>query len=208
MSASVFGAFVVTSILLGIAPGPDNLFILVNSSLYGVRAGLWVVLGLLTGIAVQTLAASLGVAAVVAASPVLFWGIRILGAAYLLYLAFQSWRHPVSDLTGAGSEINLSGFALWRRGTIMNITNPKVQIFFLAFFPQFVTRGAGPVQTVVEMLVLGVTFMVCTALVFGGIAVLAGSVADKLRSPRVQFWLNRTAAVIFVCLAAATLASG
>jgi threonine/homoserine/homoserine lactone efflux protein len=99
----------------------------------------------------------------------------------------------------------MSNLALWRRGAIMNLTNPKVQIFFLAFFPQFVTRGAGGLQTAVEMTILGVTFMAATALVFGLIALGAGSVADRLRTSRVQFWLNRTAAVIFCLLAAGTV---
>ena len=203
MTLSVYFAFIAASLLLAVAPGPDNLFVLVQSSLFGARAGLLVVCGLITGLVVQTLAAALGVAAVVAANPALFWGIRILGAAYLLYLAFMSWTHPVSD--AARPAERMSNLALWRRGAIMNLTNPKVQIFFLAFFPQFVTRGAGGLQTAVEMTILGVTFMGATALVFGLIALGAGSVADRLRTSRVQFWLNRAAAVIFCLLAAGTV---
>lgn len=203
MTPSVYFAFVAASLVLAVAPGPDNLFVLVQSSLFGAKAGLLVVSGLISGLVLQTLAAALGVAAVVAANPALFWAIRILGAAYLLYLAFMSWRHPVSDAARPAEK--MSNAALWRRGAIMNVTNPKVQIFFLAFFPQFVTKGAGSAQTALEMTILGVTFMAATALVFGLIALGAGSIADRMRTPRVQFWLNRTAAVIFTALAAATI---
>ena len=88
MEPGVWSAFFAASLVLALAPGPDNLFVLVQSASLGARAGLWVVAGLLTGILMQTLAAALGVAAVVAASPTLFWALRFLVAAYLLYLAF------------------------------------------------------------------------------------------------------------------------
>ena len=201
MTLSIYGAFVLASVLLAFAPGPDNMFVLVQSAVHGVRKGLFTV----AGVALQTVAAALGVAAVVAASPSLFWAIRILGALYLTYLAVMSWTHPTAGSASATKETADS--VLFRRGILMNVTNPKVQIFFLAFFPQFVTRGASSLQTACEMTVLGVTFMIVTLLVFSLIAFCAGSVAEKLRTPRVQFYLNRTAAVIFACLAAGTLLS-
>lgn len=205
MTAEVYWAFVGASVLLAIAPGPDNLFVLVQSAVFGPRAGLVIVLGLVSGLVLQTLAAALGVAAVVAASPMLFWGVRVLGAAYLFYLALMSWRHPVSGDVVSTGQMSLP--QLWRRGLIMNVTNPKVQIFFLAFFPQFVTKGLDTAGTACQMVVLGVTFMIATLVVFGSIALLAGSIADRLRTPRVQFWLNRIAAVLFCALAIATLIS-
>lgn len=205
MQLSVWSAFFVTSLLLAIAPGPDNLFVLVQSASLGARAGLWVVMGLLSGIVVQTFAAALGIAAVVAASPMLFWGIRILGAAYLLYLAWGAWR------AGAAGKTNVyetfSARSLWQRGFVMNVTNPKVQIFFLAFFPQFVAPGADTWSTAGQMVVMGITFGLATAIVFAAVALFAGKLADKLRTPRVQFFMNRVSAVIFVLLAAGTLLS-
>ena len=193
MTLSIYGAFVLASVLLAFAPGPDNMFVLVQSAVHGVRKGLFTVAGLSVGVALQT------------ASPSLFWAIRILGALYLTYLAVMSWTHPTAGSASATKETADS--VLFRRGILMNVTNPKVQIFFLAFFPQFVTRGASSLQTACEMTVLGVTFMIVTLLVFSLIAFCAGSVAEKLRTPRVQFYLNRTAAVIFACLAAGTLLS-
>ena len=140
MAFSLWLAFFGASLLLAIAPGPDNLFVLMQSAVFGVRAGMIVVLGLATGLLLQTLAAALGIAAVVAAVPALFWAIKCLGAAYLLWLAWQAWTHA-KDAARGHDAVKLSGLALWRRGVVMNITNPKVQIFFLAFFPQFVPAG-------------------------------------------------------------------
>ncbi len=206
MQWGVWSAFFLASLLLAIAPGPDNLFVLVQSATLGARAGLWVVTGLLTGILVQTFAAALGIAAVVAASPMLFWGIRILGAAYLIYLAVMAWRAGACA-GGAAAYASARAVQLWRRGFIMNVTNPKVQIFFLAFFPQFVSPGATTFETAAQMVVMGATFGIATAIVFAAVAVFAGKLADKLRTPRVQFFMNRVSAVIFVLLAAGTLLS-
>lgn len=203
MEWSLWTAFLGASLLLAAAPGPDNLFVLAQSAAYGARAGMIVVLGLITGLVFQTAAAALGLAAVVAASPVLFTAIKLVGAAYLSYLAVMAWRHPVSD--GNAQTVALSGLALWRRGLIMNITNPKVQIFFLSFFPQFVREGTEGAALVIQMLIQGVTFMGATLLVFGAVAWGAGSLADRFRRPKVQLILNRTSAVLFAALAVFTV---
>lgn len=205
MTLENFGAFCLASIFLAYAPGPDNLFVCSQAALYGVRQGVLVVLGLCSGLVVQTVAAALGIAAVVAACDVLFWSVRLLGAAYLFYLAAMAWRHPYAV---GGQACALSGWRLWRRGLIMNITNPKVEIFFLAFFPQFITPGADARQTALEMTILGVAFLVITLCTFGSIALAAGKVASRLRSPRFQLYLNRGSALLFVFLALATVFSG
>ena len=160
MAFSLWLAFFGASVLLAIAPGPDNLFVLMQSAVFGVRAGMIVVLGLATGLLLQTLAAALGIAAVVAAVPALFWAIKCLGAAYLLWLAWQAWTHA-KDAARGHDAVKLSGLALWRRGVVMNITNPKVQIFFLAFFPQFVPAGVTGWPLVLQMVIQGVTVYFC-----------------------------------------------
>lgn len=205
MTLSILFGFFAASLVLAVAPGPDNLFVLLQSAMYGAKSGLCVVLGLITGLTIQTAAAALGIAAVVAAVPALFWAIKIAGAAYLMYLAFGAWRHPVSSVTDR--SVKLGYLKLWRRGVIMNITNPKVQIFFLAFFPQFVPHGLSSSDTVIMMTVLGAIFMLSTALVFGSVAIFSGSIADRLRSEKFQLYLNRTSAVIFSGLAVLTLIS-
>ena len=127
------------AVLLGLSPGPDNLFVLVQSAQRGWRVGLCVVLGLSLGIVGHTVAVALGLAAVVAASPMLFTVLKLCGAAYLAYLAWGAWRAPVSVTEGAQAQaerdvLTLKTAMSWvGRGVVMNLTNPKVLIFFLAY---------------------------------------------------------------------------
>ena len=148
-SADTLIAFLGVSILLGLTPGPDNIFVLLQSAQRGWRAGMAVVVGLCCGLVVHTGAVALGLAAVFAASAVAFTVLKLLGAAYLAYLAWQALRAPVSS---AGPDAGAQGAAptaapsLWRmvgRGMVMNLTNPKVLVFFLAFLPQFADPARG-----------------------------------------------------------------
>lgn len=206
MTFSVWLTFLGASLLLSAAPGPDNLFVLAQSVVYGVRAGVTVVFGLMTGLVLQTFFAACGLAAVVAAVPALFMAIKLAGAAYLLYLAWGAWTHA-ADPVGTERAVELSPVQLWRRGLIMNITNPKVQIFFLAFFPQFVAPGTTGWALVLQMVVQGLTFILATFVVFSAIAWAAGAAAKKLQSPAFSLWLNRGSAVLFLALAVFTVLS-
>lgn len=207
MPFDLWVSFTIAAAILAVAPGPDNLFVLLQSAMYGAKAGVFVTLGLCVGVFIQTLLAAFGVAAVVAASPTLLMIIQFAGAAYLLYLAWGAWRAPVGsdDKADTSKYPRLTNFQLWRRGILMNITNPKVLIFFLAFFPQFIVKGATETQVMIQMLIMGMTFLVCTLVVFSAIAWCAGTLADQLRSPKVQTILNKVSAVIFTILAISTL---
>ena len=207
MPFDLWVSFTVAAAVLAVAPGPDNLFVLLQSAMYGAKAGIFVTLGLCVGVLIQTLMAAFGVAAVVAASPTLLLIVQLAGAAYLLYLAWGAWRAPVGNEDGgrASKYPKLTHFQLWRRGILMNITNPKVLIFFLAFFPQFIIKGSTETQVMIQMLIMGLTFLVCTLVVFCTVAWCAGTLADRLRNPKVQTILNKTSAVIFIILAVSTL---
>jgi len=122
-------AFFGVSCLLGITPGPDNIFVMVQSATYGKRAGMLVVLGLCTGLIGHTTAVALGLAAVFAASETAFLVLKMLGAAYLAYLAWGAFRAPVSD-GGADAAPSLPPRQLYARGVVMNLTNPKVVFSF------------------------------------------------------------------------------
>ena len=205
-SADTLIAFLGVSILLGLTPGPDNIFVLLQSAQRGWRAGMAVVVGLSCGLVVHTGAVALGLAAVFAASAVAFTVLKLLGAAYLAYLAWQALRAPVSS---AGPDAGAQGAAptaapsLWRmvgRGMVMNLSNPKVLVFFLAFLPQFADPARGAMGG--QLMVLGLVFIVATLLVFGAIACSSGVFGSLLlRSPRAQQWLNRVAGVVFLGLA-------
>lgn len=191
--------FFLVSILLALAPGPDNLFVLTQSALRGRFAGLAVTFGLCTGLVVHTAAVAFGVAVIFQTSTVAFTVLRSLGACYLLYLAWKAFQESAASLA-AGKRSDLSPAKLYRRGIIMNISNPKVSIFFLAFLPQFAdpTRG----HLTMQMIFLGGIFIIATILVFGGIALLAGTLGNRLNhSAKTRQIMNRMTGVIFVGLA-------
>lgn len=203
MSTEVLIAFFVSSLLLALAPGPDNIFVLTQSAIYGARSGALVVLGLCTGLVFHTALVTLGISAIIVANEYLFLAVKAAGALYLLYLAWGAFRAKPSG--GGGEAVALSPRALYLRGVVMNGTNPKVIIFFLAFFPQFVAKGAGSGEIMVQMLVQGLLFMAATFLVFNAIALLAGQLKTLTRSPRFEIYLNRIAGLIFVGLAVSAL---
>ena len=192
-------AFFSVSVLLALAPGPDNVFVLVHAAQHGVRAGLLVVLGLCSGLLFHTAAVALGLAALLATSALAFTVLKTVGALYLLWLAWLSWRAPSGPLDGDAGE-GLGPWQTYGRGVLMNISNPKVAIFFLAFLPQFVDPALGPVQWQIAQ--LGAVFGLATLLTFGSIAALAGRFGQRLReSAGAQQTLNRLAAVVFAGLA-------
>ncbi|NMM09068.1 MAG: LysE family translocator [Polaromonas sp.] len=187
------------SVLLGLSPGPDNLFVLMQSALRGRRAGLFVVMGLCTGLMVHTAAVALGLAAIFAASILAFTLLKLGGAAYLAYLAWQAFRAPVGSATLSGCR-PLAAAHMYRRGVLLNLTNPKVVIFFLAFLPQFVNPADGGVGR--QILWLGFVFILATLLTFGTIAWFSASVGHILRrSARTQQVLNKLSGFVFLGLA-------
>ncbi|NLC36361.1 MAG: LysE family translocator [Alcaligenaceae bacterium] len=193
------------AVLLSLSPGPDNLFVLMQSAMWGRSAGLWVVLGLCTGLIGHTLAVAVGLAAIFSASAAAFTAVKLIGAAYLVYLAWGALRAGASAQSGARPPRQTAG-QLYRRGIIMNLTNPKVSIFFLAFLPQFASPARGPIG--LQMLLLGGLFIVATLLVFGAVALFSGAIGERLqKSTRAQVWLNRCAGVVFLGLAARLLVS-
>ena len=198
------------AVVLAFAPGPDNVFVLMQSATHGRRAGLFVVLGLCTGLIGHTVAVTVGLAAVVAASATAFTVLKLAGAAYLLYLAWGAWR-AAPQVSGSQANTGANhtapkGWALYRRGIIMNLTNPKVSLFFLAFLPQFTSPARGSVA--LQTIALGALFMLATLLVFGGIAFFSGLFGERIQgSARAQRGLNRFAAVVFLGLAAKLLLS-
>ena len=191
--------FISASLALAVAPGPDNLFVLSQSALFGTRSGLLVTLGLCTGLLLHIAAATLGVAAILQTSPFAYNLLKALGAAYLVFLAVQAFKVGAAGLK-VGPQSGSAARVLYFRGIIMNATNPKVALFFLAFLPQFTDGTRGSVA--LQMLLLGSSFMLSTLLVFGAVACFAGFLGDRLkRSGALQKALNRVAGFIFLGLA-------
>lgn len=191
--------FLAASIALALAPGPDNIFVLTQSALYGRKAGILVTLGLCTGLLVHTAAVSLGVAAIFQTSVLAFNILKVVGAIYLLYLAFQAFRASAAKINEEKNK-KLAWHKLYSRGIIMNITNPKVAIFFLAFLPQFADPSGGSVT--IQLLMFGALFIVATLLVFGAVAWFSGFLGEWLKgSAKAQIIMNRVAGTVFTGLA-------
>lgn len=187
------------AVLLALTPGPDNLFVLMQSALWGRVSGMLVVLGLCTGLIGHTAAVAVGLAAVFATSHTAFTVLKLAGAAYLVYLAWGAFRAQ-GGVAALAEPVRQSKGQLYRRGIVMNLTNPKVSLFFLAFLPQFTTPGRGPVA--LQILALGGLFMLATLLVFGAIALFSGMLGERVQqSKKAQRLLNRLAGVVFLGLA-------
>ncbi|GAB6039458.1 LysE family translocator [Endothiovibrio diazotrophicus] len=192
--------FLVTSLIVVLLPGTGVLYTLSVGLTRGTRASLFAALGCTAGILPHLLASVLGLAAILHASAVAFQAVKFLGVAYLAYLAWAMWRESgVVELDGRSAE--RSGAAVALRAFLINILNPKLSIFFLAFLPQFVPAGtASPLG---HMLLLGALFMAMTLVVFA----LYGVVADRVRhhlahSPGPVRWIQRAFSGVFVALAA------
>ena len=198
--SATFGLFCVATVALAVAPGPDNLFVLTQSALHGRVAGLLVTLGLCTGLLAHTAAVVLGVATLVQSSALAFTVLKILGAAYLVYLAWKLLRAAPSVGASSPAIRSLSKRQLYGRGILMNVTNPKVMVFMLAFLPQFADPARGSLSA--QLLILGATLILTTLVVFGAIAWAAGLLGEWLgRSQRAQLVMNRASAVLFLGLA-------
>lgn len=198
--ADILILFIAAAAALAIAPGPDNLYVLAQSALHGHRTGLLITLGLCTGLMVHISAVALGVATLLMTSAVAFTALKVFGASYLLYLAWQSFQAGSSVMPASAGTRRPGGLAAYGRGVIMNISNPKVAIFFIAFLPQFADPARGPVA--LQIVWLGAAFMATALVIFTAISMAAGRIGPWLRqSPRTQVAINRLTGTVFVLLA-------
>lgn len=171
--------FLVASVVLTVSPGPDIIYVLMQSILNGKKAGLVTALGLVTGILIHTSLVAFGVSAIIMESGKLYLFIKLVGALYLFYLAAKTWR--------SNPEVSLDPqvipktyiFPLFRQGFIMNVLNPKVTLFFLAFFPGFIWDPSA--NTVLQLYILGFLFMLQALIIFSAVAMLSGKISDHLK---------------------------
>ncbi len=182
MNYEVLLAFIMATFVLALSPGPDNIFVLIQSVGNGKKYGLAVVAGLMTGCLVHTTLLAFGVSALIKNSPVVFTAIKVFGAAYLLYLAIMVYRAGDAIALNGNVENTKSVPRLFRQGFIMNVLNPKVTIFFLAFFPGFLFSDT--LSTVIQFYVLGFLFILVSSIVFSAIAVLAGTISSFLSASK------------------------
>lgn len=180
MEGGTFFYFLAASILLTLAPGPDILYLLTKSLASGAKSGITLAAGLVSGIVFHTFLVMVGVAAVIQNSQLAMLALKIFGAAYLLFLAVKSFKAAKrgAQLSMKKSDGENNFAALYRRGVLMNVLNPKVLLFFLAFLPQFVNLSAENAS--LQIILLGVTFAAQAFIIFSAVAIGAGKVRKLL----------------------------
>lgn len=193
-----FALFIVAGLLLNITPGADMLYIAGRAGTQGFRAGALAALGIGAGCFVHILAAALGVSAILAASATAFTVVKLIGAAYLVYLGISLLRSTVRPQRQAAVALPLStGSRIFWQGFLTNALNPKVALFFLAFLPQFIAVDA-PAKPL-AMLFLGLVFDVNGTLCNVLFAWLAANAAHRFkRNAAIGVWLNRTVGALFI----------
>ncbi len=192
--------FLLASIALNIAPGPDLLYILTKTIRHGKKVGFASAVGVCTGALFHVFIASLGLSAILVSSSLAFSLVKYIGAAYLLYLAFQAFRSSGYDFQiDVLTEKPESVFQAFKQGVLIDILNPKVAIFFMAFLPQFLREDAGSVS--VQLFYLGLIVIVVAIIVEVLYVLATDKISAKLRSSkRFSIWLDRTVGVVFAGL--------
>ncbi|MDP3360266.1 MAG: LysE family translocator [Lutibacter sp.] len=179
MNYEILGSFLVASMLLTIMPGPDIIYVLVQSMTNGKKYGIATSLGLVSGIIIHTSLVAFGISALIKQSENIYFAIKLFGASYLLYLAYLTF-HSNEEISLNADVEKRSFLNLYKQGFIMNVLNPKVSIFFLAFFPGFLYSSAQ--NTIVQFYVLGIIFIVQSLIIFSIVSILAGKFASYLNN--------------------------
>jgi len=206
MNYEILSAFMLASAALAISPGPDNIYVLTQGMVNGRAYGLATTAGLITGCIIHTTFLAFGVSAIIKESETLFLTIKVFGALYLCYLAYRVFRQKEGIEMDPHTVQKRSLWQLFKQGFIMNVLNPKVTIFFLAFFPGFLFSQ--DMNTISQFYILGLLFTAVSGAIFSVIAIMAGSISGYLRSNRktgtILKWLQ---IVVFLGIAAFLLLS-
>jgi threonine/homoserine/homoserine lactone efflux protein len=196
-------SFVVATCILALSPGPDNMYVLTQSLANGSKSGLATTAGLISGCIVHTTLLAFGLSAIITTNETLFYGIKAFGAVYLLYLAYQVFKSDAS-VQFVENTPKKTYMQLFKQGVVMNLLNPKVMIFFLAFFPAFLWQPE--TDTVYQFYILGIAFMVVSFIIFGTISLLAGRVSIFLKNnKKTGVFLKWLQILVFLGIAALIL---
>ncbi|SDS98805.1 LysE family translocator [Winogradskyella sediminis] len=200
MNVDILISFAVATSALAFAPGPDNIYVLVQSISHGKSYGMATVCGLITGCIVHTTLLAFGVSALIAANENVFFGIKFLGALYLIYLAYKVYKADDKLSFDSENVPKKSLKQLFVQGFFMNVLNPKVTIFFLAFFPGFLFSDT--MSTVWQFYILGGLFMLVSFVIFSGIALLAGFIKNyTLKHRHSGLFLKWLQIIVFIGIA-------
>ncbi|OLF36767.1 MULTISPECIES: LysE family translocator [unclassified Psychrobacter] len=199
--------FILAAILLNLTPGTDSMYIITRSVSQGNKAGFYSVLGIVTGILVHTVLAALGLSIILANSPLAFTIVKYIGATYLCYLGVKMLTQKTDSVIAKGLPINnkaapakrLDYGKIYQQGVLTNTFNPKVALFFLAFFPQFI--DANYTYSALSFLILGLSFAITGFIWCLCLALLASKFSKKLReNPAIETILNKISGAVFIGL--------
>ena len=198
--------FIAASVALTLLPGPDILFVLSISISQGKKAGIATASGLCTGLLFHTTAAALGISALVYGSAIAFTIVKYAGALYLIYLALKALKESGTFFSSIKVK-ETDMFLLYKRGILMNLLNPKVSLFFLAFLPQFVSTGSGSIP--MQMIFLGVVFLFQALFIFFLVSIFAGFIGSRIMEmPNAGKYVNWAKAGIFSIIGVELALSG
>ena len=198
LSLETIIAFILASVVLSLVPGPDNIFVMTNSALKGWKVGFYITIGLCTGLIGHTILVAIGVSVIFQTSALAFNGLKIVGACYLAYLGWLSLKSK--ELTITSNEADSINRSYYITGIVMNLTNPKVALFFLVFLPQFINPINGSVT--IQIFVLGLLFILSALCVFSSIAFLGSFLENYLnKSSTINKNINKLAALVYFALA-------
>ena len=200
MEISLLLSFMAATFLLALMPGADNIYVITESVSKGYKTGVTISSGLCSGVLVHTIAAATGLSVFLLQSDFAFTVIKYVGSAYLLYLAYQAYHEPTIEIKyNTIGEESFKFCPLWRKGVLMNVLNPKVSLFFIAFLPQFITEDG--LYLPYQMIALGVVFMIESFLVFSLVAFLSGQLSRFLKNPNFQKGTKYVKVAVLVVLA-------
>ena len=200
MNIEILVSFTLATTTLALSPGPDNVFVLVQTISYGKRKGMAIVCGLILGCILHTSIVAFGLSSFIQSSPKLLFALKLTGAFYMLYLAYTTYNSKQELDINKQSDNGTTFFRLFKRGFVMNIINPKVSFFFMAFFPAFLFSTN--LSLTIQFFVLGLLFMGTSFLIFTLLVFFSGSVAAILRNnKRFKSIIKWFQIVIFVIIA-------
>lgn len=200
MNTELLISFVIVTATLAFSPGPDNIFVLIQSATYGRKSGMAVVGGLMTGCLIHTSLVAFGLSAFIESNGQWYLGLKFFGAAYMLFLAYRVYQSRGNTTNVSTQQAKKNYTQLFRQGFIMNVLNPKVSIFFLAFFPAFLFSET--LGFVLQFYVLGFLFILTSFSVFSLFVLLSGFFSKLfLNSPKRIKFLKYIQVGVFVVIA-------
>ena len=193
-------SFVLAVSLLAISPGPDNIFVLMQSVVHGKKYGISTIAGLMSGCLVHTTFVAFGVSTIIKENNTIFLVIKLLGAIYLCFLSYKVFKSDAAITMTTQNIQKKTPFQLFKMGLMMNVLNPKVTIFFLALFPGFLFSNE--LSTVVQFYVLGAVFILVSFIIFSIIALLGGSISERIQqNKQIGIWLKWMQIIVFIGIA-------